>query len=384
MFRQFAAALALGRANAQTPQALFDAHPSELVLALETAWDLRLNNQRLPLGEPLHRSQLSPTWAANRGPVRVTNLWPGTGLDIQGMMGRLWNQGILWDHLIYAYMVENTRIFEIFRRVVDRFANGEQIGTPTPASQTWLRNTEELFFKDGAPFYIGSINSHVRPDFRSNRRNWYHRMFGMDLNHGTEDGKAYSYLKAEAANLDFINTFEELLREVWIGMTFGNPAIVAGPNPTDRGKIATLASKIKDMLMSRRQGGNLAREEFAAVSAMAWFHLTLEFMSPGPNSAPAPIVQSLRAEASGVEQRLFKIAERVGLPAHGLSKHYFEIADPLARILIEIEMGFYDQAAAAQALYTPGSPVEQQMRAIITHWTAITGRDVKARKVAAS
>jgi hypothetical protein len=110
---------------------------------------------------------------------------------------------------------------------------------------------------------------------------------------------------------------------------------------------------------------------------MAWFHLTLDYDSP--------IVQSLRADATGTEQRLFKVAERVGLPAHGLSKHFFEIADPLSRILIQIEMGDYNKDTAVAALYTadntPGSP-ESAMRKIITHWTAITGRDVKARKVA--
>jgi hypothetical protein len=131
------------------------------------------------------------------------------------------------------------------------------------------------------------------------------------------------------------------------------------------------------MLRSRRQGGNLSREEFTHVTAMSWFHMTLEFDSP--------IVKSMRAEATGVEQRLFKIAERVGLPAHGLSKHFFDIADDISRILIEIEAGLYNDPAAATILFTPAtapSP-EAAMRNIITHWTAITGRDVKARKVSA-
>jgi hypothetical protein len=96
----------------------------------------------------------------------------------------------------------------------------------------------------------------------------------------------------------------------------------------------------------------------------------------------------LRADATGTEQRLFKVAERVGMPAHGLSKHFFEIADSISRILIQIETGDYNDAAGVPALYTrvtpsEGSP-EAAMRKIITHWTAITGRDVKARKVSPS
>src|SRR5262249_4817945 len=110
-------------------------------------------------------------------------------------------------------------------------------------------------------------------------------------------------------------------------------------------------------------------------------HLALEYKN---NNDHSPIVEALRAEANGTEQRLFKIAERVGLPAHGLSKHFFDIADSISRILIQIESGDYDSAEAVPALYTPapgGNTPETAMRTIITHWTAITGRDVKARKV---
>jgi hypothetical protein len=88
-----------------------------------------------------------------------------------------------------------------------------------------------------------------------------------------------------------------------------------------------------------------------------------------------------------VENRLFKIAQLVGLPAHGLSKSFFDIADPLSRLLIEIEMGLYNKAGGVRPLYDrvlfPLGP-EPDLRTIITHWTAITGRDVKARKVASS
>ena len=193
-----------------------------------------------------------------------------------------------------------------------------------------------------------------------------------------DDGKPYPYVRADAANNDFVATFEEFLREVWIGMTYVNAASSA--NPTDPAKIALLAERLHDMFRSRRQNGNLSREELTHVSAMSWFHFTLEFNSP--------ILLSLRADATGTEQRLFKVAERVGLPAHGLAKHFFEIADPLSRILIQIETGEFNTVAAVPALYTPDttepeSP-EAAMRQIILNWTAIRGVDVKSRKVTAT
>jgi len=377
MFRQFATLV--------SPDFLFEAHPFELAWLLEETWRTRLDlkdpNLGISLGDPARRSNLDAT------PKYTSDgLWPPVSNRLRPIVTPFSSdEGSgprfpRWDHLIYAYMVENTRMYEVFRRVVYEFAHGEKLGAPTAASQTWLRNTEELFFKDGAPFFITSVASHLRPDLRANRRNPYQRMFGMELNHGGDDGKPYPYVKADAANNDFVSTFEEFLREVWVGMTYVTAS--SSSNPTDKAKIAVLATKLKNMLMSRRQSGNLSREEFSAVTAMAWFHLTLEYKN---NNDSAPIVEALRAEANGTEQRLFKVAERVGLPAHGLSKHFFDIADSISRILIQIETGDYDTAEAAPALYTPqagDNTPEAAMRRIITHWTAITGRDVKARKVA--
>jgi hypothetical protein len=381
MFRQFAALV--------SPDLLFKAHPFELAWLLEEVWRQRIDNTTAnanrSIGEPDRRSDLSAQPPAVPSTIDDPR-WPPLNPALRPILQQVIGDEIVvprpfrWDHLIYAYMVENTRAYEIFRRVVYEFVHGEKLGAPTADSEKWLRNTEELFFKDGAPFFITSTASHLRPDLRANRRNPYHRMFGMELNHGGDDGKPYPYVRADAANNDFVSTFEEFLREVWVGMTY--VGATSSSDPTDPAKIATLASKLKNMFMSRRQGGNLSREEFSAVSAMAWFHLTLEYKNNNDN---APIIQALRAEANGTEQRLFKVAERVGLPAHGLSKHFFDIADAISRILIQIETGEYDFAEAVPALYTPApgdNTPEAAMRKIITHWTAITGRDVKARKVA--
>ena len=85
------------------------------------------------------------------------------------------------------------------------------------------------------------------------------------------------------------------------------------------------------MLIARRQSGNLSREEFFFVSMMSWFHLTVD--------SDLPIIADLKAQGTSAEQRLFKIAQMVGLPAHGLSRSYFEIADAISAVLIAIESG---------------------------------------------
>ena len=46
----------------------------------------------------------------------------------------------------YAYLIENTRIYEIFRRVIFEYRYGEKLGVPLESAQHWLRNTEETIF----------------------------------------------------------------------------------------------------------------------------------------------------------------------------------------------------------------------------------------------
>lgn len=375
MFRRFAGSIPGGALD------MFKCHPAVLTTLLEVAWQSRAHDltqpPTLPLGHPGHRSditQLPDYWldklkgaAEIEPPSGSATIWLADNANLKGT--------VLWDHLIYAYMIENTRIYEIFRRVLQEFLHGEKLGVPTADAQHWMRNTEELFYRDEPPFSITTITSHIRSDLRGSRRNAYWRMFGMDLNHGTDEGQPYPYIKAEAYNNEFVNIFEELLREVWIAIS--NFSNTSGKNPTDQGKIGNLVATLQNMLMSRRANGNLSREEFVFVSMMSWFHLTVSFDSP--------IIQSLRAEATGPEQRLFKLAQRVGLPAHGHSKSYFDIADPISRVLIHIEAsgtGIVTDLVVTKSNAAPSlNPLQTDMNTIITHWSLITGRDIKAGKV---
>jgi hypothetical protein len=384
MFRRFAGEIPDGAL------ALFRCHPLELSTMLEVAWQRRAHATGTELGDPARRSDISAIPDSWLEPFRIADdIEPPTGQNgqpedlsgttLENAFGLLdpinrvqRRRSTFWDHLIYAYMIENTRIYEIFRRVLYELLHGEKLGVPLADAQHWLRNTEELFYRDQPSFSITNLTSYIRADLRASRRNAYQRMFGMDLNHGTDEGQPYPYVRAEAANNEFVPTFEEFLREVWIGIE--NVRNRNGANPTDDAKIADLVEKLHDMLTSRRVNGNLSREEFFFVSMMSWFHLSVEF-------SESPIVQTLRAEAASPEQRLFKIAQRVGLPAHGLSKSYFDIADTVSRVLILIETGAYLGSDAAPAFYNPGS-LQNAMKTIIRHWSIITGREMKARRVA--
>jgi hypothetical protein len=199
-------------------------------------------------------------------------------------------------------------------------------------------------------------------------------MFGMDLNHGTDDNRPYPYPRATAANTEFAATFEALLREVWRAIE--NVRNQVGANQTDVTTIANLARALFDMLRVRRQEqvGNLGRDELWHGSTMDWIHLTLSFNTP--------IVHDLKADANSAAERLQKIGERVGLPAHSRSDSYFRLATNMSLILRELEIGtFNDPSGGAPALFQTGV-FQAAMQEIITHWSIATGRDVKTWPVA--
>ena len=336
MFLQYASHLTPPQAN--PANFVLEQHPAQLAVALEAAW-------RGGPPHPLH-------YVKRSDPTRV-----------------------VWNHLIYAYMIENTRVFEIFRKVAAEFVNGEKLEAPSLAGQQWLRNTEELFFREAPPYAAFSLTSQLRADGRAVRRNAYYRMFGLDLNHGTDDGRPYPYEKPPASNREFVTTLEELLREVWRGIV--NFTNTSGPRPTDEDNIASLARRLRDMLVNRRRNGNLAREEFWTVATLSWFHLTL--------SADTSIIVDLKAEGPSPEERLRKVGERVGLAPHGKTSHFIELAEPLALFLRMVETGAYSTPGTALLLISPPLPgqprIQDQMRTIINRYSLATGRDLKARSV---
>jgi hypothetical protein len=282
----------------------------------------------------------------------------------------------LWHHLAYAYVLESTGIVEIFAEVVRRLVVGETLGTISPESFSWLRATEQLFFGDPPQFSVAGVLSEVRPYQRTNRRNAYWRMFSVDLAHPVPphwpgatgplaDWKAYT----GPVNDDFRQKWNELLRQVWLGVE--NRRNGSGPNPADPGHISLICKAIKDMLADRRRGGALAREEFAYVCMISWFHLTVD--------SNTPIVRDLKADASHPANRLITVAKTVGMMPATRSRELFDLAEPMSTILRSIELGLFDTSEGAEELFAENSPVAADMINIINNWQSATGERVKER-----
>lgn len=341
-------------------EALFELHPRTLAEALELFYATRT----FPAGYPNYGLP-----AAFQAP----DLGAGTPNLRNQIVAAPAN--MRFDHAMYAYLIENTRAFEIFDRVVREYEAGERFETPDAPTALWLRTTEALFYRDLPSGAVFALTSWLRPDSRALRRNTYYRLLGLDLNHGLDGNRAYPFDKPQAANRDFVPTFEAFLREVWRGMM--NADNSSGPDETDDAAIVNHVRRLREMLLVRRNNGNLVREEFWSVVTMSWLHLTL--------MEDTPVVRALKAEAESPADRLRKVGERVGVPAHARADSYFNMAIPISNVLTYIE---FDPNAAdlaqAPGYYRSGGPNPQlpaDMRAIITHWSAATGRDIKAVRV---
>jgi hypothetical protein len=283
----------------------------------------------------------------------------------------------LWDHLMYAYLIESTGIFEIFAEVVRRYVVGESLPTPRPDSVAWVRATEELFFRDPPLFSTsGGLMSQVRPDAAVNRRNAYWRMFGMDLPHPVGRGVSGQPWKRDVGptiNGRFLELWNELLRQVWLG--YENDTNSSGAKPTDPSYVAYLCQALNEMLQLRRQGGMLAREEFAFVSMMSWFHLTVEH--------DTSIVVDLKATAGGQgnsADRLAAIGARVGIAPSRQSRELFELADLVSTVLWAIELGLFNDPTQAELLYKHNAgtnAVATALNRVIDLWQSATGERVK-------
>jgi hypothetical protein len=293
---------------------------------------------------------------------------------LENLHGHYWP----W-HLIYAYVIENTRVYEIFEKVIFEYFHGEKWGFPRtrPGTNRWLRTAEELFFKSSSNYLVHSFVSNIRSDIRSARRNAYYRMFGIDLNHGTGTAANYPYHKPAATNKDFVPLLEEFLSEVWVGIA--NWTNQVGANPTDDSKMTDLIRRLNELLTDRRQEGNLRREEFFYVATMSWMHLTLYVDD-------YDVLSDMGISAQSPAERLRQMGERVGLPAHPKADAFFEMAEHLSTILICIEHLITPPNLPAVPIipvnfYALGAALRPQAEAVITQWSIATGKDLKAMKV---
>ncbi|MBN4072315.1 hypothetical protein JYU03_00170 [bacterium AH-315-F03] len=360
--RNPAGAVNAGAVNEGVAANLFALHPEQILAMIERIWAIRqpvgLAGQNTGLPEDLYD--------ALQG---IKGFQPLFYQDTAAIVAGL--DPFPLHHLIYAYLIENTKVFEVFRKVIYAFRHGEDLGSPSPQSDQWMRITETLFFKETPSNSIHALDSYIRPDFSATRRNAYYRMFGLDLLHGLEGGKTYVKPKIHNDGFKPNGTFEMLLAEVNEGIK--NASNPAKASAIDNAAINRYVLALGDSMRDRRQGGNLAREEYFAIVMMSWFHLTLTYDSP--------IIVDMRATASTPGERLRLLANKVQAPIHAKAQEFINLAIPMSWLLRELEDDITPSPlrgmANAWMLYNIGSPLQNTMRGIIANWSDVTGRHIK-------
>lgn len=294
-------------------------------------------------------------------------------------------------HLIFSYLVENTRIAQIFERLLTLYVHDEKL---TKANNReafqWIFNTEALFYTSAKLQDRRNLNSNLRPVSEAIRRNAYQRMFGMDLAFGDLNNNTFNYTKAEFTNTSFITLFESFLIEVWRGFTNANNT--SGQNATDTEHIEDLARRLQELMMSRRTTEldftnyryfNLSLEEYSSYIFMYWLFYIISFDSP--------VVDYLNCTANTPGERLINIGRKVGLPAHTKSVALLDIAQPMNIILRLIELGLFNTAdfieRILRSLTTINVPnpvptaqeksIMNNLLLIINNWEKATGHRIK-------
>lgn len=271
-------------------------------------------------------------------------------------------------HLIYAYMIENTRIYDIINKVIYEFLYDEKLSIPKENAKEWLELTETILYKEAFPSLLYPFKSLCRPDSQETRNNSYYRLFGMMLGHKKVKDKPL------IANTKFVTVFEEFLYEV--RQAINNVNNQSGENQTDKATIESLVKQLKYMLNDRKNMKNLDKQELYFTAAMSWLDLSLSY--------DLPLIVEMNAEANTQADRLRIISEKVKENIHTKAYNLFELAKPLSDVLLYIESfdteNENDQVEVFYDQNNVGKSFKKSLETIIHHWSIATGRDIKNLK----
>ncbi|HRH48114.1 MAG TPA: hypothetical protein PLP23_05170 [Panacibacter sp.] len=294
-------------------------------------------------------------------------------------------------HLVYAYMMENTKMVQIFERILSLYQHGEDLTIPTVTvnsttptitdngkTRKWIDNTSLLFYSN-SPSAVWNDNSLLGSNFEAIRRNAYYRLLGMDLNHGIGEKatQPVAYQRANHTNLGFTELFENFLKQCWqMIINFNNTSNI---NTTDLVALQELANAIRNMLLSRRSTENnldnypvlnLSKAEYASVVMFQWFYHSLSYNSP--------IVVEMSAEAGTPAERLSRLGQRVGIPCHSKSSFFIDLAPLMATLLRLFELDEIDNNYIT-AIANPTTRPYSLITSILNNYQLATGKNLKSQ-----
>ena len=262
-----------------------------------------------------------------------------------------------WDHLMYAYMIENLARAQIFRRMIHEFATREARRTDQQ-SQKWLRDTKSCSTRTARRLHRRSTATSART-CRPNRRNRTSAVRDRTTTTAATNSKPYSVRQGRGGQ----QRVRHDVRRV-PARSLGRHHLRRPPRPSSNPLTAQdrrawrATGRTCNVTPTKRRP--VARRILPPSPRSPRFHLTLGIQEQRPTSSPIVTALRARRQRHGTAH-CSKIAERVGLPARGLSKHSSDLADAISRILIQIESGDDDPAEAVRR-YTPRRRVATRLR----------------------
>jgi hypothetical protein len=282
-------------------------------------------------------------------------------------------------HIIYAYMIENTKIFQIFQKIIALYLTGEELTIPFNNNEfdtkPWIENSHKLFFSK-AETSVWS-RSYIIDSFEAQRRNAYYSLFGLDLNHGLGENNTtpFPYVRPKAFNANFIEEFESFLKLCWqMIINYNNTSNI---NTTDLIALQEQVDSLRKMLLSRRTTEedldnysylNHSRTEYDAVVMADWFMHAISYNSP--------IVVEMGAEAVSAAERLNILGRKVGISPSSKTTNFLELAPLMATLLRIIELDEIDGIYLA-CIANPTTKEYALINSIIYNYQLSTGRDIK-------
>jgi len=387
MFRRFAIdpnenlVPELGPNTQNRANQLFTLHAKDLIALMEMGWAFLMDRNGSNLGDPRFKSNIIPqpepyfslsldVFNANRDlfTISVSGLNRG---NFQGV--------VISPHLIYALLIDQTGCVEIFREAIRKIRTGELEFNPNNQALQYVRNTEMLWFSNPPVDSTFNLFSWIHPDIQTIKNNAFYSMFGFVPASVSGQPAPDPGSLPRTAYKNFQADFQKLGEE-W-HVAFASQNVTAGINLTDNETMQFKCAEIRRNFLAQRNNGFLSLIEYYLDCRYSWFHLSLE--------APCPLLNALGINEQSPAQRLFALANKVGVPAHAMSETLFRMADPASLMLTAIEAGIFDQNVVPlynRTVLPPPpttlttNPIPPLMNIFLNGWSTLTGRDLKIRQ----
>jgi hypothetical protein len=271
-----------------------------------------------------------------------------------------------WDHLIYAYMIESTRVCEIFRKLSALYKSGAQLPPPSIASRQFWFMADSVILSPPQAICVWTGASRTPEEEEASRHALYRNTFAREFS-GADENRRAGF--AQSSTPDFFAKFEAFLGEAWRGIVQARSP--QAQRDTNHQKLASLAMDLSNQLVTMRERTSLTLEEFRAVAIASMLHVVV--------SVNSQVVNDLGANAVSSAERLALMGKKCGIAPSPRAPALFEISRPLSVILRALESGAFNDVPGARFLCSNGN-LQDLFETAIGLYNEAVGKDLTARK----